>query len=154
MNQLYKFWNQLNQQLIVLVLLVSNLCLSLIIGGYLIWQHPQQPRESTRQSPVMQNPTSQPVLTTPTPASEEQPSEVTEPLQPQPGNEAMVNGKININTAASDLLMELPGIGPQKAQAIIDYRTQTPFSVIADIQKVSGIGEKTFTKIQEMIMCQ
>ena len=61
-------------------------------------------------------------------------------------------GKININTATKEQLMTLPGIGEVKAQAIIDYRTKNgPFKSIHDIVNVSGIGEKTFEKIENLI---
>lgn len=59
---------------------------------------------------------------------------------------------ININTADEPLLETLPDIGPSKAQAIIDYRTQHgPFARIEDIQNVSGIGPATYDKIKALI---
>jgi|LSQX01.1.fsa_nt_gb comEA protein len=62
------------------------------------------------------------------------------------------NGKININTADKQSLMSLPGIGEVKSQAIIDYRNENGnFETIEDITKVSGIGEKTFEKIKDLI---
>ena len=59
--------------------------------------------------------------------------------------------KININTAAKEVLDELPGIGPVKAQAILDYRAKTKFETIEDIMKVDGIKEGVFAKIKDMI---
>ena len=59
---------------------------------------------------------------------------------------------VNINTADATLLDSLPGIGPSKATAIVDYRTQNgPFATIADIQNVSGIGPSTFANIETLI---
>lgn len=59
---------------------------------------------------------------------------------------------ININTASVDELDTLPGIGPVTAQAIVDERESNgSFSSIEDIQRVSGIGEKKFEKIKDLI---
>ena len=61
-------------------------------------------------------------------------------------------GKININTASAQELMELDGIGEKIAARIIAERTENgAFSQIEDIMRVSGIGEKTFQKIKEEI---
>ena len=46
--------------------------------------------------------------------------------------------QININTATKDQLESLKGIGPGKAQAIIDYRTKNgPFKTVDDLEKVN-----------------
>src|SRR5229473_3758890 len=56
---------------------------------------------------------------------------------------------VNINTATKEQLDALPGIGPVKAQAIVDYRTKNgPFKTLEDIKKVNGIGDATFDKIK------
>jgi competence protein ComEA len=60
--------------------------------------------------------------------------------------------KININSATAEQLEALPGIGPVKAQAIVDYRKQSGnFKTIEDIKNVSGIKEGEFSKIQDLI---
>lgn len=67
-------------------------------------------------------------------------------------NSSSNQGKININKANETELQTIPGIGPSKAKAIIEYREQNgPFQQIEDIQNVSGIGEKTFEKLKDFI---
>jgi len=59
---------------------------------------------------------------------------------------------ININTATKEQLDALPGIGPAKAQAIIDYRNANgPFKSPEDVMKVKGIKEGEFGKIKDQI---
>ena len=61
-------------------------------------------------------------------------------------------GAINLNTATLAELDKLPGIGPAKAQAIIDYRNaKGGFTKKTQIKNVSGIGEATYEKIEGMI---
>jgi competence protein ComEA len=53
-------------------------------------------------------------------------------------------GPVNVNTAdASAIAKELDGIGPAKAQAIVEYRQKNgPFRTAEDLLKVDGIGER------------
>jgi competence protein ComEA len=63
--------------------------------------------------------------------------------------------KININTANANMLQALPGIGPVLSERIIEYRNQNRlFGVIDDIKDVSGIGEKKFEGIKDLICVQ
>jgi competence protein ComEA len=58
-------------------------------------------------------------------------------------------GAININTATKDELVGLPGIGPAKAQAIVDYRkAHGPFKTVEELKDVKGIGAKRFEKLK------
>jgi len=60
---------------------------------------------------------------------------------------------VNINTASeSTLAGELPGIGPSKAKAIIQYREEEgKFKTEEDLTSVPGIGEKTLESIRHLI---
>jgi competence protein ComEA len=70
-------------------------------------------------------------------------------VQQNPQN---TDGLININTADEILLMTINGIGPAKASAIINYREENgPFISPESIMDVSGIGQKTFEKLEHQI---
>lgn len=56
---------------------------------------------------------------------------------------------VNINSATKDELVALPGIGPAKAQAILDYRKLNgPFKSVDDLKNVKGIGAKRLDKLR------
>ena len=64
-------------------------------------------------------------------------------------------GKINLNKADENELQNLPGIGPSKAAAIMEYRvTNGPFKSVEDLKNISGIGDKTFDKLKDLITVQ
>ncbi len=66
--------------------------------------------------------------------------------------ENVVRGKISINTATIEELLNINGIGESKAKSIIEYRQANgPFSTIEDIKNVSGIGDALFEKIKDSI---
>ncbi|MBS3670246.1 ComEA family DNA-binding protein [Vreelandella boliviensis] len=59
---------------------------------------------------------------------------------------------INVNTADAELLAELPGIGPSRADAIIEEReTNGPFETAADLERVSGIGPATVDRMRDQV---
>ena len=59
-----------------------------------------------------------------------------------------LEGLVNINTATTQELQLLPGIGPAKAQRVIDYRSGHPFRTIEELARVKGIGPKTVRKLR------
>ena len=69
-----------------------------------------------------------------------------------PSVELLSQAKVNINTADQAALEALPGIGPELAQRILDYRqVHGPFAQIEDLLDVPGIGAGILEKIREEI---
>ncbi len=58
------------------------------------------------------------------------------------------DGRININTASAAELETLPGVGPSRAQTIIDNR---PFASVEDLERVPGIGPKTLESLIDLV---
>ena len=70
-------------------------------------------------------------------------------------NEISQPQRININLAEAWLLDALPGIGPDRAQAIVDYRNQNgPFRRIEALLNVGGIGDTTLETIRDLIVLE
>ncbi|MFM8206008.1 MAG: helix-hairpin-helix domain-containing protein [Actinomycetales bacterium] len=62
------------------------------------------------------------------------------------------SGVVHVNRASVAEFDSLDGIGPVIAKRIVKYRESNgPFVDIADLQKVDGIGAKTFEKIKERL---
>jgi len=63
-----------------------------------------------------------------------------------------INQMVNINKATVAELDRLPGVGPAIAQRIIDYRQEKGgFVSVEEIKLVSGIGDKMFENIKDLI---
>ncbi len=61
---------------------------------------------------------------------------------------ASAAGLINVNTATAAELEALPGIGPVKAQAIVDNR---PYATVDEIDRVPGIGPATLERLRSLV---
>ena len=55
----------------------------------------------------------------------------------------------DLNTATAAELQTINGIGPAKAEAIIEYRKKTPFKSVEDLDKVPGFGKSTMEKVKK-----
>jgi comEA protein len=59
---------------------------------------------------------------------------------------------VNINTAAKEELVGLPGIGPALAEAIMEYRDKNgAFRDTEELKSVNGIGPAKFERIRSYI---
>lgn len=62
---------------------------------------------------------------------------------------------VDINHATPAELDTLPGIGPGKAQAIVDFRKRHgPFQTVEDLAKVSGIGPATVANLADRVVAR
>jgi competence protein ComEA len=62
------------------------------------------------------------------------------------------DGRVDVNRATAAELEELPGIGPVTARRIVEHReTHGPFAQPSDLLGVSGIGERTFEALADLV---
>jgi competence protein ComEA len=99
--------------------------------------------KSAPVAPAATPSTAAPAATAPAKASKAPTTEKASPAKLAPGE------KVNINSAPKEKLDALPGIGPVKAQAIIDGR---PYAKPEDIMKVKGIKQGEYNKIKDIII--
>lgn len=68
--------------------------------------------------------------------------------EPSLDSVASLSSKVNINEASVDELVNIPGIGPAKAKAIVEYRSNYGnFQKSEDLLEVKGIGQKILEKM-------
>jgi len=59
---------------------------------------------------------------------------------------------LDLNAATEAELDALPGVGPSRAQAIIEHRAKNgPFASVEDLRNVKGIGDKTFAELKPLL---
>jgi competence ComEA-like helix-hairpin-helix protein len=79
-------------------------------------------------------------------------STVVGPLRSAIGEES---GKLNMNTATKQQLMDLPGIGEVTAERILKYREENgKFTSLEDLRAVKGISKNKLERLSPMIIIQ
>jgi competence protein ComEA len=82
---------------------------------------------------------------------EDPPPEATPPGEA--GGAVGADGRLDLNRATAAELETLPGIGPTRAAAIVEYRERHgPFHAPGDLRDVSGIGEATFQTLAPLVV--
>jgi competence protein ComEA len=100
--------------------------------------------ESAAESTPAAEPVESAAESTPAAASGDPPADA--------GVRAEPDGRINLNTATADELVQLPGIGESKARAIVEYRERHGrFKNPEELMQVKGIGAKTYENLKDRI---
>ena len=74
------------------------------------------------------------------------------PSPPPAQSQVPAEGRVNLNTAGLEELDTLPGIGPVRAQAILDWREEHgPFRYVEELIYVSGIGEGILEELIDLV---
>ena len=61
----------------------------------------------------------------------------------------MAMAAVNLNTASKDELQAVNGIGPKKADAIVEYRKKNgSFKTVDDLKNVKGFGDKSVANMR------
>jgi len=59
---------------------------------------------------------------------------------------------IDLNTADESALLALPGIGPARARAILDYRAaHGPFRSVSQLMRIRGIGRSLLQQLRPLV---
>jgi competence protein ComEA len=63
-----------------------------------------------------------------------------------------LKGPVNINKASINELMQLPHIGGERGQNIIEFRKRYGgFKSVGELRRITGIGPKIFKDIEELV---
>ena len=112
-----------------------------------------QPPVATEKMPAVTQP-SNPAVSLPVIAPSVAPSSAEQQITAPKANisAAKPDSRLDLNTATVEQLDALPGIGPSKAQAIVEHRTQKgKFKREEDLLEVKGIGAKMLEKLKPLV---
>ena len=70
---------------------------------------------------------------------------------PGPTTGPAQTGLMNVNTATTEELDTLPGVGPVTAQKIIEARTEAPFATVDELLSRKVLGASTFENLRALI---
>jgi len=60
-------------------------------------------------------------------------------------------GKVNLNKADKEDLMDIPGLGERLASRILEYRQQNgDFASLEDLKKIKGINDYRYEKLKNL----
>lgn len=64
------------------------------------------------------------------------------------GRASTSTATVDLNHASVGELVTLPGIGPRRAETIVEERRRRPFRSVKDLLRIPGIGPKTLAKLR------
>lgn len=73
---------------------------------------------------------------------------------PSPSEAITADGKVVLNRAGVDELRRIPGVGPKRAQAIVELRAKLGgrFKRLGDLLRVKGIGARSLKKMEAYVV--
>lgn len=75
------------------------------------------------------------------------------PIAQEPPSTDLETNGVHVNSATKEELMSVPGIGPAKADAILNHLKENgPFKSYGDLGDVKGFGEKTLESMKPYLL--
>jgi len=109
---------------------------------------PGSTAQAAKPAPVQ---TPKPIVTE-LPPRDSPPQFAVAPNQAKPAEAAATSGPINVNSATTEQLETLPGIGPGLAAKIVEDRSKNGrFRSIKDLDRVPGIGPKLLERVRPLV---